>query len=185
MVVTGHITTAEQLERAGDIGRCELVHGALRMMTPAGGPHGQLTNELAFRLTAHVKRNSLGGVFAAETGFVLARNPDTVRAPDIAFIRKDRQAIALSKGFVPGAPDLAVEVLSPGDFTEETLAKVQEWLDGGALMVWVVNPRNKSIAVYKPDGAARVLNEGDTLRGDPVVEGFELPLAELFAELSG
>ncbi|MHC4934337.1 MAG: Uma2 family endonuclease, partial [Planctomycetota bacterium] len=108
------ITTAEQLLRAGDIGRCELVRGELRMMIPPGFAHGRITIKLTGPILKHVEANGLGIVVAAETGFLLARDPDTVRAPDIAFVRAARGP-GPERGYFPGAPDLAVEVLSPDD----------------------------------------------------------------------
>src|SRR5436190_21038580 len=108
MIARSAITTVEQLEAARDLGRCELVRGELIMMSPAGAFHGDVANTLAFMLTGHVKKHNLGKVFAAETGFILSRNPDTVRAPDVAFVRSDRVRAIPKEGFFQGAPDLAV-----------------------------------------------------------------------------
>ena len=108
------ITTAEQLLHAGDIGRCELIRGELRMMIPPGFEHGRVTINVTAAVVSFVRARQLGVLHCAETGFVLARDPDTVRAPDLAFTCADRAAPP-ERGFVPSAPDLAVEVLSPDD----------------------------------------------------------------------
>ncbi len=173
------ITTAEELLKAGDIGRCELVRGHLVMMVPAGADHGRIANEMAFRLTQFVRSRKLGAVFAAETGFILSRDPDTVRAPDAAFVRKDRAATP-SRGYYPGAPDLAVEVVSPDDRPGEVKEKVDEWLGAGTRAVWVVDPETRTVAVHEPGRAARVIGEDGILRGGRVLRGFELPVREIF-----
>ena len=114
----------------------------------------------------------------AETGFVLAREPDTVRAPDVAFLRPGR---AVGDAYIDGAPDLAVEVVSPGDRPGYVRERVAEWLEAGTEVVWVVDPRTQTVAVHVAVQPTRVLGAMDTLRGDPVLPGFELPLARLFA----
>ena len=170
------IHTAEQLLVAGDIGRCELLRGELVMMIPPGGRHGEIANLLAHHLTAFVVETETGRVLA-ETGFVLGREPDTVRAPDIAFVRPGRP---IGDTYIDGPPDLAVEVVSPGDRPGYVREKVAEWLESGAEAIWVVDPRKRTVAVHVAGQASRVLGELDTLRGEPVLPGFELPLARLF-----
>jgi len=170
------IRTAEQLERAGDIGRCELIRGELIMMLPPGGRHGQLSNTLAFQLTLFVEKTGKG-VVLGETGFVLTRDPDTVRAPDVAYLMAGREIV---DGFIEGAPDLAVEVVSPSDRPGYVREKVAEWLEAGAGAVWVVNPRERTVAVHVAGREPRLVEEDETLFGDPVLPGFELPLGRLF-----
>ncbi len=172
------ITTAEGLLRAGDIGRCELVRGRLIMMNPAGGEHGRITHGIAYVLEQHVRPRKLGTIFAAETGFILSRDPDTVRAPDIAFVRAGRACDA--EGFIPGAPDLAVEVLSPDDRPGYVREKVAEWLEAGAKAVWVVDPRKRTVTVHKARRKPQVSSEGDTLRAGGVLPAFEMAVAEVF-----
>ena len=174
------ITTAEQLLRAGDIGRCELIRGELRMMIPAGGEHGRITGKLTCAVGNHVMSRQLGTFYAAETGFILSRDPDTVRAPDVAFIRADRAAPP-ARGYVPGAPDLAVEVLSPDDRPGYVREKVAEWLEAGAHAVWVVDPRDRTVTVHTAGEAPTVLQGADTLRGGDVLPGFAVEVAEIFA----
>jgi Uma2 family endonuclease len=173
------ITTAEQLLRAGDIGRCELVRGELRRMIPPGFLHGRITMRLTRPIVNYVEAHGLGTVVAAETGFLLGRNPDTVRAPDIAFVRAARGP-GPQHGYFPGAPDLAVEVLSPDDRPGYVREKVAEWLEAGACQVWVVDPRVRTVTVHAPPKKPRVLRETDTLDGGDVLLGFALAVREIF-----
>jgi len=174
------IKTADQLLRAGDIGRCELIRGKLRMMIPAGGEHGRVTAHLSFLLSTHIVPNRLGTCYAAETGFILRRDPDTVRAPDFAFVTAGRAATP-ERGFIPGAPDLAVEVLSPDDRPGYVREKVAEWLEAGTVAVWVVDPRARTVTIHAPGRAPSTLGEADSIRGDKVLPGFELSVRELFS----
>lgn len=162
--------------------RYELVRGELRRMTPAGSEHGRIAVRITWRLAQHVEEKRLGAVYAAETGFILARNPDTVRAPDVAFVnREGLERAGKTEGYWPGAPDLAVEVISPGDLYEEVEEKVFDWLDAGTRMVAVVNPRNRSVTVYRSPTDIVVLTEADVLDGGDVVPCFELAVREIFA----
>jgi len=121
-------------------------------------------------------------VFAAETGFVLSRDPDTVRAPDVAFVSRQRiPASGIPDSYISAAPDLAVEVLSPDDRQVEVEEKIQQWLDAGTKAVWIVNPRRRTVTIHRAGADPRVLRESDTLPGDDVVPGFELKVAEIFA----
>lgn len=180
MSTTVQITTAEQLLEAGDIGRCELVRGELIMMSPAGSQHGGVIVALTLPLAQFVKSHRLGRVFGAETGFIIARNPDTVRAPDVAFVGKERLSGELPHGFFPGAPDLAVEVVSPDDRASEVLAKAQAWLGAGCRLVWVADPKTRSITVYRSLRDIVVLTSADTLDGGDVLPRFKLSVSEVF-----
>src|SRR6266704_4101153 len=143
--------TADELLAMPDDGwRYELVKGELIRMAPTGDEHGEVTMELATPLHLHVKKHNLGRVYAAETGFKLESDPDTVRALDIAFVRRERiEATGTLKGYRPGAPDLVVEVLSPSDRIGKVEGKVAQWLETGARMVWVVSPKLHTITVYR------------------------------------
>ena len=175
------MTADDLLARSSELGRCELIEGELVMMTPAGGDHGAIVNELAWHLNRHVREHELGKIWAAETGFLLERKPDTVRAPDIAFIATHRVGEAQTPTFIPIPPDLAVEVNSPHDVVGEVAAKVEWWLAHGTALVWVVDLRSRTVTKYHPDGSARVVHINETLTGDDVLPGFELPLAKLFS----
>jgi Uma2 family endonuclease len=174
------ITTAAELLRLPDDGfRYELVRGQLRQMTPSGYSHGVIVANLTGPLHQYIRAHQLGQICGAETGFRIGRAPDTVRAPDIAFIRQARRG-AQSEGFYEGAPDLAVEVLSPSDTVFEVEEKVGQWLRSGCTTVWVVNPKQRSVAVHRAEGAVRVLTDADTLDDGDLLPGFALPIAEVF-----
>jgi Uma2 family endonuclease len=162
--------------------RYELIKGELIRMAPAGSEHGVTIMNIGVPLGHFVKTHALGIVFGAETGFKLASDPDTVRAPDVAFIRRDRiPESGIPKTFWPGAPDLAVEVMSPGDTYTEVEDKVHEWLDAGALMVIVANPRNRSLKVHRSRTDMTLLAEGDEFDGGDVVPGFKIRVSEFFS----
>jgi Uma2 family endonuclease len=182
------MSTATQLMTADDLWhlpndgmRHELLKGVLYTMPPAGFEHGAVGISLSTPLDQHVRANRLGILVAAETGFLIATNPDTVRAPDIGFVRQDRiQATGIPRRYWPGAPDLAVEVVSPGDTVFEVDDKVQEWLAAGAGLVWVVNPRRRTVTVHRPSGTPVILTVNDVLDGEQVVPGFSIRVADIF-----
>jgi Uma2 family endonuclease len=150
-------------------------------MTPAGADHGGVTNKFAYLLTAHVEARKLGKVFAAETGFVLSRKPDTVVGADVAFIRANRiPAEGLPKGFWEGAPDLAVETISPSDALEDVEDKVDAYLAAGAHAVVVLNPRRKTVTTHRPGQNPLVQHVGEILQLDDEVPGFSCPVAAVF-----
>ena len=169
--------TAEELLRLNlPDKRTELVRGVLVVREPAGYHHGEVAARLLVAIANHVYANDLGRVFAAETGFTLARKPDTVRAPDVAFISTSRLPDPPPRGFAELAPDLAVEVLSPDDRPGEVLTKVGDWLNAGARVVWVVDPVHVIARVYRADGSESIVDEAGVLQGEDVLPGFEYPL---------
>jgi Uma2 family endonuclease len=173
------LMTAEELAAMPDDGnRYELVNGELIAMAPSFARHGMIAGAIAVSLGHHVKTNRLGAVLVADAGFVLTRGPDTVRAPDAAFVRKGR---AIEDAFLSGAPDLAVEVLSSGDRAKQVQAKVGDYLRAGARMVIVIDPRTETAVVHTAASTTR-LSIDDTLDGGDVVPGWRLPLRELFEE---
>jgi len=180
MATTESITTAEQLLRTPDLGRCELICGELIMMSPAGGMHGVVVGNVTGPLAVFVKQNRLGKVLGAETGFHIGHDPDTVRAPDVAFVRAARLGQGIPAGFFQGPPDLAVEVLSPDDRMGMVLAKVHRWLDAGCDTVWVIDPDKRTVSVHRKDEEPCVLGESEVLSGGDLLPGFALPLAEVF-----
>ena len=184
MALTGRRMTAEELLRLPDDGmRHELIDGELRTMAPSGSEHGWIEVGVTVSLAQYVRANRLGRVFGAETGFLLAREPDLVRAPDAAFVRRDRVLAAGDvKGYWPGAPDLAVAVISPPDLYTEVDEKVADWLTYGARLVLVVNPRRRVMVVYRPDHTVQVLTTGDLLDGGDVVPGWQLPVRDIFED---
>ena len=173
--------TAEELLKMPDDGyRYELVRGVLKKMAPVGHTGGSYEANAIGELRAFVKANRLGTTYSSSTGFLLERDPDHVRMPDAAFVRRERvEEVAEVQGFFPGAPDFVAEVISPSDRLTDVCDKVEEWLNAGTLMVAVVNPRNRTVSVHTPD-AVITLNEDDTLDGGDVIPGWRLPVADLF-----
>jgi Uma2 family endonuclease len=179
MATIDQITTAEQLLDA-NVPHCELIAGELVMMSPAGFDHGGIAGNIAAALGAFAKPRGLGIVAIAEAGFQIAHDPDTVRAPDVAFVRAERIPPGGVKGFFPGPPDIAVEVVSPNDRASEVMAKSQDWLQAGCQMVWVVDPQTRTVSVYRNRSEISVLAANETLSGGDVLPGFSVPVAEIF-----
>jgi Uma2 family endonuclease len=182
MTTTLQRSTANELFEMPDDGfRYELVKGELRKMSPSGSEHGAIIINISVLLAQYVRSKKLGVCFGAETGFKIASDPDTVRAPDVAFIRRERiPESGIPKKFWPGAPDLAVEVLSPGDTRREVDEKVEDWLEAGARAVWVINPKRRSVTVYRSLTDVTRLLEADELDGGEVVPGFHCKVSEIF-----
>lgn len=182
MTTTLQRSTASELYAMPDDGfRYELVKGELRRMSPSGSEHGAIIINVSMFLAQYVRANKLGVCFGAETGFKLASDPDTVRAPDVAFIRQERiPESGITKKFWPGAPDLAVEVLSPGDTYSEVNEKVQDWLTAGTRAVWIVDPRRRIVSVYSSMKDVTFFSEEDELDGGNVVPGFRCQVSEIF-----
>jgi Uma2 family endonuclease len=160
--------------------RTELIRGRLVVRDPAGARHGAVANRTAYRITAYVEAQDLGRVYAAETGFKIESDPDTVRAPDVAFIAKARLPEVEPRGYPGWAPDLAVEVLAHDDHPADTLEKVAQWLRAGALLVWVVDSERRTARVYRADGSESLLGPSDALDGEEVLPGFRCPLVDLW-----
>ncbi len=176
-----NITATELLRLSADGRRYELIRGALRQMAPAGPTHGRLAMRIAAHLFQHVEAHNLGTVYAAETGFQLTQDPDTVRAPDVAFVSRQRLgAVEETEGYWPGAPDVAVEVISPSDRYTDVEDKVVEWLEAGSRMVIVVNPRQRVVTVYHSRTDIVRLTEEATLDGGDVIPGWHLPINHVF-----
>jgi Uma2 family endonuclease len=176
--------TAEDLWRlgSGDVRR-ELVDGEVVEMTPVGGVHGRVSGIVYRALAEHVDTHGGGEVLVGDVGFVLAlpADPERVRAPDVAFVRAERLPEGrLPQGFLRGAPDLAVEVLSPSDNPLDVQQKIRDYLEAGARLVWVITPQAKTVTVYRPDGSARLLRDAEHLDGEDLLSGFALPLPRIF-----
>ena len=150
-------------------------------MTPAGYQHGKVAGNLLVLVGSFVRSNALGSVHAAETGFRIGNDPDTVRAPDFAFVSAEREnEVGTPRGFGRGAPDLVAEVISPDDSYAEVDLKVEQWLRAGTRLVWVVNPRTRKVAVHTP-GAIANRAGSDVLDGGAVLPGFSCRVEELFS----
>jgi Uma2 family endonuclease len=171
------MTADELLAMPGDGIRRELVAGELREMSPAGGEHGEVGMRLSWRLAQHVESQGLGATYTSDTGFRLARKPETVRCPELSFVGKARYV--RTKGVIEG-PDLAIEIVSPWDRYDEVLEKVDEYLDAGTRMVVVIHPPKRTAAVYRAKNDPVVLTENDVLEGADVVPGWSVPLRSIF-----
>ena len=173
--------TGEEFFKMGDIGRCELVRGEVIHMSPAGWRHGEIAHKIAQYVSIHADENKLGEVSAAETGFYVQRNPDTVRAPDAMFVSNERVAqIGDPVKFLDVAPDLAIEVLSPDDTWMQVETKVEEYFQAGVPLIWVVDPDHRRIAVYNSSGNCILLHEANLLSGEDVLPDFSLPVSQIF-----
>jgi len=182
VAVDTELVTAEQLWTMPHDGmRRELVDGAVRVMTPVGAEHGRVALTVGSLLFMHLREAEIGVGFGAETGFLITRNPDTVRAPDAAFVRKDHaEAIGRTVKFWPGAPDFAAEVVSPEDSFREVEEKALRWLAAGTTAVLVLDPARRTATVYRGQGEARAHTQDDTLDLGDAVPGWRVRVAELF-----
>lgn len=182
MAVEAKSVTAEQLWRMPDDGmRHELVRGDLRVMMPPGAEHGRVAMSVGRLLANHVHENGLGMALAAETGFILGHDPDTVRAPDAAFVSKQRaEDVGRTVRFWPGAPDFAAEVISPGDSFTEVEEKALMWLEAGTKAVLVADPERRTATVYRAPGEARVHTVEETIDLTDAVPDWHVSVRELF-----
>jgi Uma2 family endonuclease len=175
------MTADELLHMPEDGYRYELLDGELHRYELNGALHGFVSSRLSARLGRFLFDNELGKVVSA-TGFLLSRDPDTVRAPDIAFVSNEQLArCGMPEGYFPEAPTLAAEVVSPGDTAEEVDSKIRCWLAAGTKLAWVVYPGGRTVTVYRSLDEIHVLTEKDKLTGNSVVPGFECAVADLFS----
>ncbi len=173
--------TAGDLERlSSQEHRYELIRGELRPMAPAGIEHGYVSGVLSSFLTVFVFQNDLGRCFTAETGFWIAHNPDTVLAPDWAFVAKHRLLELSPVGFGRIVPDAVIETRSPGDTTREVAAKVRRWTRAGVQIVWEIDPKRQIVSVHRAGTGIQELSATDTLTGEDVIPGFRIPLNLIF-----
>jgi Uma2 family endonuclease len=178
------LMTADDLYQLPDDGfhLYELVKGVLVTMAPPGFGHGGTAAAIARHAGNAVERLALGGEVVVEAGFLLGRDPDTVRGPDVAYVSAERLPSRDERArYFEGAPDLAVEVVSPIDTVADVLEKVQEYLAAGTRLVWVAEERTRTVTAYRPDGSAQVLHESETLSGEEVLPGFMLDVRDIFA----
>ncbi len=181
-MTTRTLVTADELLRMPDDGkRYELIEGELIELAPAGGRHSNIGLRIAALLFQHVDKSNLGDMFGADCGFFLRHDPDTVRAPDAAFIASERiPPGGIPVGYLDTIPDLAVEVVSPNDRAGQVQDKIEQWIEHGVKLVWLVHPERRSITVYRSLSEILVLHEGDTLTGDPVLPDFSCSVSEIF-----
>ena len=174
--------TAEDVERVSIPGKLvELVRGQIVVSEPPGTRHGAIAATLAYHVSDFVRRQGLGLVFAQDTGFKIESDPDTVRAPDLAFVARERADQIPARGYAELAPDLLAEILSPDDRPGEILSKVADWLAAGTNLVWLVDPQRLEVRVHRADGSLSVLRDSDALDGEVVLPGFTCPLKHVFS----
>ncbi len=173
------MTAEELLANPPAYGRSELVRGKLFVREPAGFRHGDVAARVLVAISNFIAGKQLGRVLAAETGFTLRRHPDTVRAPDVAFVRQARVPVPPARGFAELAPDLAVEVTSPSDRPGQVLAKVADWLTAGAQLVWVIDPERRLARVYRADGSESVYMAHDMLDGEDLLPGLHILVSDI------
>jgi Uma2 family endonuclease len=172
------LMTAEELARTSIPDKqVELIRGRLVVREPPSTHHGAVAGNLFFELSAFVRREQLGQVLPQDTGFKIESDPDTVRGPDVSFVSKERLDRIPPEGYAALAPELVVEVLSPGDRSGEVLAKVSEFLAAGTLLVWVVDPKRREARVFRADGSVAVIDENGKLAGEDVLPGFACSLS--------
>lgn len=187
MLPSSQLMTAAQLSSYRDPSerRTELLRGRLLVSEPPGYEHGLVLARVSFALSLWLRESAspdatpMGEVVAGDPGFWIARDPDTVRAPDVAFVAAARRPAAPVRGFLEAAPTLAVEVLSPNDRPGAVLAKVGGWLDAGSALVWVIDPAARVARVYRADGSQAVIDQDGALEGEEVLPGFRVALAML------
>lgn len=173
------LTTAE-LEQMPDVDsvRTELDEGELITWAPASGFHGRSEVRILVLLEMFTRQHKLGKVYPGDTGFQL--NDHTVRLPDIAFVRNPRASAVGRKGFVQGAPDLAVEVFSPNDSVPQLMRKVTQYFAAGCHTVWIVYPERQEVDVHEASGVERLLTADDTIEAADLLPGFSVPISEFF-----
>lgn len=180
--VSTPLLTAEALERISIPGKVtELIRGRLVVHEPPGTFHGAISARLTYLLMDFVHHQGLGMVFSQDTGFKIGTDPDTVRAPDVAFVARERVGVIRKRGYAELAPDLSAEVLSPDDRPGEVLAKIADWLGAGTKLVWLVDPERSEVRVYRQDGSLAVLHAGDALDGEDVLPGFSCALRDVLS----
>jgi Uma2 family endonuclease len=180
MVATKLMTAEELIALPKDGFRYELRAGELHKSMPAGEEHGLTSMAFGWRLAQFVQEHNLGRVYAAETGFKLAVNPDTVLAPDVAFVRKEK-LVQVQKGYPNVVPDVVVEVVSPYDVYTEVEDKVKEWLEYGVTVMVVVNPRQHTVKVHRSLTDVVILTEQDVLKLEDILPGWQLEIKAIFA----
>ncbi len=183
-VQTKLITADELLFMPNTKYGCELVRGKIVRYMPTGISHGIISAKIGRELSNFVSEHKIGIVLGAETGFYIFQNPDTVRAPDSAFIGNEKLAkYGITEKYFPAAPDLAVEVVSPSDRKKDIEDKIKDYLTAGVSLVWIIYPPNRIVAVYRQSNLVSILRDNDDLDGENILPDFQLSLSELFADL--
>ncbi len=173
------LMTAERLAEMANVEHAELVEGMLVAAAPPGFSHGRIAATIARVLGNYAAESGTGDV-VVESGFILERRPDTVRTPDVAFVRAERFGGTPPPGFAPFPPDLAVEIASPADALAALESKVDEYIGAGCEAVWVVNPQKQRVMEYLRGGAVRVFGPSEEIEGRDLLPGFRCTVRDLF-----
>lgn len=181
-IPTTRLITGEELAHRPDLNPCELVEGKVIPMSPTNWKHGYYVSELTGHLLRFVKKHKLGSVLTGEVGIYVRRAPDTIRAADVAFISHKRLAQVQSESYLDVAPEVVVEVISPGNSWQEMRQKMEEYFGIGVEWVWIVEPEPEQVLVYHTPTDLKAVPKDDVLRGEGVLDGFALPLADLFSD---
>ncbi len=189
-VATKLMTVEEFWQRANEFPHCELVNGVVvpkhrapngePTMSPTGRKHGKIEQMLGYLLGLYLASHPLGEAYTGEVGFILKHNPDMMRAPDVAFVSHERLQDAPAEGYLPFAPDLAIEVVSPNDTVREVQTKVLEYLQAGTRLIWIVEPDTETVTVYRSLSDVRTLTRKDTLDGWDVLPDLSIAVNEIF-----
>lgn len=178
---TDRLVTGKEFGDHPEWGYVELVRGKVVPVSPPKKPHGNLVAELTYQLMAFVKKKKLGEVVSGDSGFYISHEPDTVRGPDVYFIRAERVKNEDSEDYPDTPPDLCVEVVSPTDKWSDVTGKVEEYLTAGVTLVWVIDPSRKKAHIYRKGREPKALDLKGKLDGEDVLPGFTLAMKELFA----
>lgn len=176
------LITGEELLAMGDIESTELIDGRIVYLSPTSGGHGYEELEVGALLRSFVRPRKLGWVLTGEVGIYVRRNPDRIRAADVAFVSRQRMSTRPKQGFLTIAPELVVEIVSPGDLWEDLQQKIEDYFSIGVERLWIVEPDKKDVLVYRSTTDLAQVRTGETLRGEGILDGFQLSVAELFED---
>ena len=180
-MTTKTLLTAEELLNLPKQQRCELINGELIEMSPSGYWHAHILFLIGAKLQGYLEQNPIGMGFGGEGGFLISRDPDTVRAPDVAFVLRERVPEQFETGYFPGSPDLAVEVISPRDASTEVAEKVAMWLQAGTRVVWTVDPQRKRATIHELDHGDVVSRESAQLSCETLLPGLTIAVEEILS----
>ncbi len=173
--------TIEEFENLHDASgdRLELVRGRVVREPPAGGQHGLIGSNAGYFIRKYLEANPIGHCFNSDTGFILSMEPSIVRAPDVSFVRTERLP-DVPTGYIPVPPDIAMEIVSPTDRFNDVQQKVRDYLEAGTTVIWLIQPRTRSLTIYRKSSPPSELSENDDLTDQELLPGFEIPVARLF-----
>jgi Uma2 family endonuclease len=182
-MVATKLNTVDDLLALGSDARYELLGGELVEMSPSYTDHSRIALFIGGQLDAYSRRTRRGFTTQSDGGYLIARDPDSILAPDAAFVRRERIPAGHDfRSFFPGAPDIAVEVVSPSETASDVARKLSEYRRAGVPLVWVVSPKQRTISVYRLGQPPVTLQESDTITGEDVLPGFSMSVAEVFAD---